>query len=72
MNEQAQELYDEAKRLELEQIKERGTAPGPVIEGKPTKVRGPYEATTERENRAARILALRREAARLEYPLRVG
>ena len=61
-------MYAEANRLVELQRRERGTE---VIElgGKKVRVPGPYEPTEEREERARKILDLRRRAARMEYPL---
>lgn len=67
--EQAQELLTEAASLQALQVADRGTRPGAVIDGKQTVIRGPYEKTPERDQRAAQIIDVRRRAARLEYPI---
>jgi len=66
----AAELEAEAKRLTKLQQSERGTVPGPVIDGKALPIPGPYVSTPEREARAATILSLRKQAANLRYPTR--
>lgn len=57
------EPLDEARRLTRLQIKERGLAKAKVND-KVYRVPGPYVPTPEHEARAARILDLRRRAAR--------
>lgn len=61
-------LRREADRLTKLQKHERGAVPGPTIEGKKTIISGPYVPTPEREARAGQIIALRKRAARLEFP----
>ena len=66
-------MTDPARELYLEQAKERGTEKGvSVLDGKPTKVPGPYESTPENEARAAEILRIRKAKARAEHPIRKG
>jgi len=58
-------LRAEADKLAEIQTAERGTVPW-EFQDKKIKVVGPYIPTPEREARAARIVALRKQAARLE------
>lgn len=59
------ELRAEANRLAALQRKERGTRPW-EFQDKKTKAPGPYVPTPENESRAQRIVALRKQAARIE------
>lgn len=57
-------MLQEAKRLSDEQVKARGSIPWLGVDGKKTRAPGPYVPTPENEQRARRILHLRRKAAR--------
>lgn len=63
------QLISKARRLSDLQVTARGLAPGPVIDGKRTQVRGPFIRTQENEDRARQIIALRRRAAHLAHPI---
>jgi hypothetical protein len=63
-------MTDPARSLYLEQAKARGTEKGTsVLDGKPTKVPGPYVSTPENEARAAEIIRIRKDQARAEHPV---
>jgi hypothetical protein len=65
----ADELQAEADRLTKIQKRERGSQPGPVIDGKQTLIPGPYVPSEENEARAAQIISLRKQAANLRFPV---
>lgn len=65
-------LEAEANRLVAAQREHRGTVDGPVIDGRKTTIMGPYLATAETEERAGRIIALRRRAGNLRAQRRIA
>jgi len=67
---EAEAMKARARELTELQKRERGTQPGPEIDGKRTLVPGPYVPTPEREARAREIIGLRKRAARTEHPIR--
>jgi hypothetical protein len=62
----ADEMRVEADRLVLDQRKHRGYRKWVDVEGKRCKVLGSYEPTQDAEDRARRIVDLRRKAAELD------
>lgn len=61
----AEAMLARADELSREQMRLRGTRPWTGLDGKPSKIPGPYQATPENESRAREILTLRRAAARM-------
>jgi hypothetical protein len=62
------EMVTAANHLTELQQTERGYRTIKGLDGKPTRIMGPYVPTPEREERAREIGRLRKTAARLRYP----
>lgn len=66
---ESKKLTAQARTLYKLQVQERGLRPGPIVDGKQLVVPGPYVSTPEREQRASRIIDLRKRAAHIDHPI---